>query len=337
MELASAFDTFITNISPTESMREDMIDAHTKLRHRLMQDEKLKPLLITTFLQGSYARHTNLRPKEDKRSDVDIVVVTNIDEEEYTPLRAQNLFVPFLNKYYEGKWKRQGRSLGIEMSKVDMDLVITSSPGHVDAKRIANVFGDSNSPDTDYRDRPLRIPNRDTKQWESTDPITQLLWTRQKNKKTSGDFTRVVRALKWWRLENGIKDACDSLKSYPLERVIAEYCPDQSNYFCDFLIQILANVPASKPILNDHSSAVSADVLTRVSDGDWDEFYRRCRNALELARRAKSSIDTEESHNLWRRLFGSKFPPATIQGRTAKSSFPTPSLPASPKGPERFA
>ena len=47
-----------------------------------MADEDLKDIIVTTFLQGSYRRSTAVRPKQGKRSDVDIVVVTKLDKEE---------------------------------------------------------------------------------------------------------------------------------------------------------------------------------------------------------------------------------------------------------------
>lgn len=37
-------------------------------------------------------------------------------------------FVPFLNQHYAGKWVQQDRSFGIELSYVDLDLVVTALP-----------------------------------------------------------------------------------------------------------------------------------------------------------------------------------------------------------------
>lgn len=45
---------------------------------------------------------------EKKRSDVDVIVVTNIDKEKYTPRQAMDLFIPFLDKYYEGREAKDG-------------------------------------------------------------------------------------------------------------------------------------------------------------------------------------------------------------------------------------
>ena len=40
-----------------------------------------------------------------------------------------DLFVPFLEKHYKDKYRIQGRSIGISLSYVDLDIVPTSAPG----------------------------------------------------------------------------------------------------------------------------------------------------------------------------------------------------------------
>ena len=79
-------------------------------------------------MQGSYRRSTAVKPKNGNKSDVDVIVVTKLDSEEYTPEEALDLFVPFLDKYYNGKYRIQGRSIGISLSYVDLDIVPTSAP-----------------------------------------------------------------------------------------------------------------------------------------------------------------------------------------------------------------
>ena len=131
-EMNSSFKTFLTEIRPTQNQLDDMRAGYKTLKNRLLDDEKLSPIIVSTFLQGSFRRATAVRPKGDKRADVDLVVVTKLKREEYTPQEAMDLFVPFLNKYYEGKWEFQGRSIGIGLSYVDLDLVITSAPSEAE-------------------------------------------------------------------------------------------------------------------------------------------------------------------------------------------------------------
>jgi len=128
MKLDAQFKEFLRRIRPTDPQQEAWRAAGKTLRDRLAADPELKNIVVSTFLQGSIRRATAIRPIGEKRPDVDIVVVTNIDHEKVRPEDAMNLFVAFLDKHYKEKWRTQGRSFGITMSAVDMDLVITALP-----------------------------------------------------------------------------------------------------------------------------------------------------------------------------------------------------------------
>lgn len=128
MKLEPQFREFLREIRPTDIQQEDWKSGAKTLRNRLAQDPGLKDILEETFLQGSIRRSTAIRPSGGKRPDVDIVVVTNIDYNQTTPHQAMDRFKPFLDKHYKDKWRPQGRSFGIELSHVDMDLVITALP-----------------------------------------------------------------------------------------------------------------------------------------------------------------------------------------------------------------
>src|SRR5215207_4541716 len=214
-EMNSSFKTFLTEIRPTTNQFDEMITGYKTLKKRLLEDERLSPIIVSTFLQGSYRRATAIRPRGDKRADVDLVVVTKLMREEYTPQAAMDLFVPFLNKYYEGKWEFQGRSIGIGLSYVDLDLVITSAPSEAEtvALKSASVtatdspedvddwrlvpsyvsFAERSSPEAmrlmewarkeaEWKLSPLHIPDREAEAWDDTHPLAQIKWTWEKNK-----------------------------------------------------------------------------------------------------------------------------------------------------------
>ena len=85
MELNDQLQELLSGISPTDAQQSALRDAHIRLRERLMADDDLKPLIVETFLQGSYRRHTGIRPGEGDKPDVDTVVVTRLDRAKYTP------------------------------------------------------------------------------------------------------------------------------------------------------------------------------------------------------------------------------------------------------------
>ena len=128
MELPSYFTDFMRNISPSPEERKQYQKAHTELREKLMDDDDLKEVIVTTFLQGSYRRSTILRPEPGEHADVDVVVVTKISKEDATPEKALQTFVPFLEMHYPRQFELQGRSIGITLDDVDLDLVVTSAP-----------------------------------------------------------------------------------------------------------------------------------------------------------------------------------------------------------------
>ena len=79
MELPTYFTKFLKEIRPTEKQREKCQTGHQTLRYRLDEDTNLKPILVSTFLQGSYRRATAVRPKGEAKLDVDIIAVTRLN------------------------------------------------------------------------------------------------------------------------------------------------------------------------------------------------------------------------------------------------------------------
>ena len=375
MILQSDFNKFLQEIRPTEKQRSAMKTGHETLRDRLNADEDLKPILVSDFLQGSYRRYTAVRPKDDKRSDVDIIVVTKIDETEYTPTTAMALFEPFLDKHYKGKWRRQGRSFGIEMNCVELDIVPTSAPAEqeygilrsdavtsddniVEARdwrlhmswlalnkrsRIdAKLLLDQAAGEAEWQAQPLRIPDRDADEWDDTHPLEQIRWTRNMNSRCDGHFVNVVKCIKWWRLEHYAEPAHP--KGFPLERLIGEHCPDGIESVAEGVVKTLESIVSSyailvltkgKPCLPDYGVA-SHDVFYRITVEDFAEFYDQVKDGADLSRRALDSEDRTESGNLWRGMFGSKFPEPPNNGSVTKGGLTPPTRPAVP-GSGRFA
>lgn len=375
MILQSDFNTFLREIRPTDAMRDQMKSGHQTLRDRLNEDEDLKPILVSDFLQGSYRRHTAVRPKGDKRSDVDIIVVTKLHEKEYTPKDALALFEPFLDKYYKGKWRRQGRSFGIEMSNVDLDVVPTSAPAEQEygILRSDAVISDADiveaqdwrlnsswlalnnrsgadarmlleqaASEAEWRSQPLRIPDRDANKWDDTHPLEQIRWTRDKNSRCNGHFVNIVKTIKWWRLEHYSETARPN--GFPLERLIGEHCPDGVESVADGVVKTLEAIISSyavlvrtkgKPRLPDYG-VPSHDVFDRIAGEDFCTFYDQVKNGAVLSRRALDSDDRIESGNLWRQMFGTKFPEPPSNGSDKGGGFTPPTGPATP-GSGRFA
>ena len=350
MELPTYFTKFLQGIRPTENQKNNCKTGHKTLRDRLHGYEDLESILVSTFLQGSYRRATAVRPKGEAKLDVDIITVTRLSRFDYPdPDEAMDLFVPFLDEYYEGKYQRQGRSFGIELSYVNLDLVITSAPSEAEEEvyqskavstdltfedvddwllmrswippeeRISQAVFLANLQGEEWKTEPLWIPNRDAGDWERTHPLEQIQWTWEKNANSNKHYVNVVKAIKWWQR---VHHEDDRPKGYPLEHLVGVCCPDDINSVAEGVTRTLEAIVTDyywdaqyeqAPCLPDHG-VPEHNVLERVSGEEFAEFYEHAEEAAKIAREALDSDDKDESIEKWRELFGNKFPPNEDNG-----------------------
>ena len=348
MKLQSQFNEFLKDIRPSQRNQEEWKTGSNTLRNRLLADDKLSPIITTSFLQGSVRRSTAVRPTGGKRSDVDVVIVTKIDHNREIPALAMKRFEPFLDKHYGGKWKPQDRSFAIEMSYVDLDLVVTALPSDPSQRALLENLYKSQAVQTDlsieergdwvlnkswspieenlgkalltedasaWREEPLMLPDRTVQRWGPTHPLAQIQWAADKNRRCNGHYVNVVRAIKWWRHEHA-----DELpkypKGYPLEHMIGHVLPDGIDSVAEGLVKALEGMrnefgPLAQAGLVPRlpdHGVPSHDVLKRVTPQDFRPFMAHIAKAADLARRAYDEPDKDESGALWRELLGNCFP-----------------------------
>jgi len=350
MQIIPFFNDFLQDIRLTPNQKADLIRGHETLRDRLHADETLSSIIVETFLQGSYRRSTAVRPSGDKRADVDIIVVTNLDKSNVTPQEAIDKFIPFVEKHYKGKYRIQGRSIGIELSYVDLDIVITSAPSEVDkdAYRLLSVTTDLaledlastydwrlvkawTEPDIikgitilneaarkepEWKLQPLWIPDREADCWVETHPLEQIRWTFAKNKLTNTHYVNVVKAMKWWRLQK--LTTLKHPKGYPLEHMIGDCCPDGilsvPEGVCRTLESIVARCQVNKLLQTvpelPDRGVPSHNVWKRISQADFNAFYDQVVRYAKIAREALDAVTLKVQCEKWQELFGSKFPDA---------------------------
>lgn len=347
MELPGHFADFIKAIKTTPDQAAEMHKEQTALRERLQNDERLGPSVHSTFLHGSHRRATANKPPPQQKSDIDVVVVTAYDLKRVTATQALESFVPFLEKHYKGKYKSQGRSYGITFEHVKVDLVPTAMPPEreleilkskavtsfetpedaqdwrlnkfwvpkserIDTKALG-LFKRS-AKEEEWEPGTLFIPDRDAKEWQQTNPLRQMHWTWGKNSRCSGFFVHVARSIKWWRCSQ--KPNPKYPKSYPLENMIGDSCPDGIRSVAQGVTLALEDVAERYaedarlnrvPFIGDHGIPDN-NVLARVSGADFAAFHRHVQEAAKQARHALDLKDNEESAAAWVRLFGHEFP-----------------------------
>ena len=346
MDLPSYFTDFMAKIGPSDSERAEYQKRHSELREELHGDEGLSDIIVSTFLQGSYRRATLVRPKPGNHADVDVVVVTRLSQEDTTPDQAIRKFIPFLEKHYAGKYELRGRSVGIRLSKVDLDLVVTSAPSEsqigilqseavlsaetpeeVDDWRLvpswvslAHRVGEGSealfkaAQEQEWKLEPLYIPDREVQDWVPTHPLEQIRWTHEKNRLTDGYYIQVVKAIKWWKSISNVLPKYP--KGYPLEHVIGVCCPDGITSVAEGVTITLEEIASryagyaiarQTPVLPDHGVPEN-NVLKRVSGEDFARFHQQVSQAAKVARKARDAGSVDESATYWRNLFGDEFP-----------------------------
>jgi len=326
MDVPLYFKDFLEGIRLTPSQIEDLMTGHQTLRERLESYEDLSDIIVTTFLQGSYRRGTATRPKDDSRSDVDIIVVTNLDHTENLPITVFKKFIPFLDTYYKDKYRLQGKSIGIKLSYVDLDIVPTSAPSESQMQLLKNnkiissnfsiednsdmntFFSRTASSNTQWERDPLQIPDNNVQRWERTHPLMQIKWTQEKNNRCNQHYINVVKALKWWRKEK--YPETKQPKSYPLEHFIGQCCPDGIKSVAEGVaksLQTIVNIYRTKPYLKDHG-VPEHNVFAKLTDEEYNIFYEQVKVASTTAKEAYESQDINYSVQKWRELFGNKFP-----------------------------
>jgi hypothetical protein len=159
----------------------------------------------------------------------------------------------------------------------------------------------------------LWIPDRDAKEWQQTNPLEQIRWTRDKNARTNGHFINLVKALKWWRRVRHPK--AGHPKSYPLERIFGECCPDSIPSVAVGVTQTLEQIVSlfrchasakAVPELLDYGTCLN--VLRRISGDEFLRFYESAKAAAVIAREALDDPEKPRSAKRWADLFGPEFP-----------------------------
>jgi hypothetical protein len=280
---------------------------------------------------------------------VDLICVTKIGREKWSPAQAMAPFKKMATDKYgpqDKGWRKQGRSLGILEDGVDLDLVVTAAPRHVDpdlvplakaAALAANArIEQARSPEDalldffanlmqegNYKDEPLDIPDQPEQVWDETHPAAQLKWHKQRQQETQQMLHETVRAIKWWkyRTHHERPDVMPKYpKGYPLERMVDHYYHDNSFASVEdavaFILTKLGTTfkdevdAGSKPDIRD-AGLPARKVLAKIDIDDLRDFAQQAAEAAAVSRSAiaaRDAGDKYEAARQWRSLFGDAYP-----------------------------
>ncbi len=285
------FENFLHNIEPSPTTKKYVSNIQTNLRDFLQHHETYKEKVIDTFLTGSYAKHTCIRPtKYDGKTDVDIVVVTNYTENDDSKAVLDELY-KVCKEHYKNVTK-QTRSIGIEMEGTEIDVV----PMIED--KISLMY---------------KIGNKKDGNWKKTNPKGHIEWCSNVNNENCNKFVRIVKIFKWWR-KNNCPDDIKYPKGITLEKIIADNLYDCNNTYEDIVFNTMKNIKNQfeyyikngiKPFISD--PGIPSDNLSDAYKfDDLKLFYDKISMHIKLLEESNFSNES------WRKILGTEFPKEQI-------------------------
>lgn len=325
------FLDFLNDIEPSATTKANASAAHTALRKYLRDDATFRGHHVEAFLSGSYKRNTSIRPRKKgdsvSRPDVDIIVVTNHTLSDHPPDVVDLLYWTLRREYPD--IRRQARSVGVKSTLADMDVVPIIQPG-----------GDGTT---------MYIPDRKQEKWVVTNPPGHTAWTTAVNNRSDGRFKPLVKLFKWWRREN--PTVSKRPKGFVME-CFAEQCfdPTQAQYadlFLGTLEQIVAKYAfnvmlKTVPAIAD-PSVPGNSVTTGMTFDAFEGFYYKAKAHAELGREAQAEANEDRAVEMWRQIFGSRFPAggrtraAGLLNEAVVAGLSFPDRPVVPRKPGGFA
>jgi hypothetical protein len=310
MATQQQFIDMLRDIEPAPSTVEACASAHRTLRSALEADETFKKVLVTTFLSGSYRRDTAIRPALVdgvlQRPDVDVIVVTSHTKKD-RPKEVLSALEKALRAAGYENIKVNRRSICVTLKGVDMDIV----------------------PVIEEADAYL-IPDVELKEWLTTNPPAHTQWTVNVNTEAGGRFKPLVKLFKSWRRVH-LADLRRP-KGFILECLVAKHM----NYFQErheplfvTLLEAIRDAYAltvlleKVPFLED-PGVPGNNVFSSVKFEEFKKFYDTVKAQADLARKAMNEEDQDKQLELWRKVFGPRFP-ATGKSPAASASI-APSL-----------
>lgn len=296
--MEKAFDIYLGRITPPATQMQAAQRSHNALRDFLKDDAYFGAMIEATFLNGSYARNTVIRPIKD----VDIIVVVGTDWLQEPPAKAMDaLRRKLAQRYPERRTLRQRRAVRVTLYDMQLDVLLAVAPGG--------------------GGQPLKIPDRRTERWIETHPRAQLELTARLKNQTGGNYSRLVRLFKGWAASR--MSGADRPSSFVLEcsafHVIAQRPGAYAGALPDAFMTLMTSIRAwdfgrARNLFPWGRPEVPDPALVRVNVADrWDaQGADHCRESLDLVLKRCSRLPLsrwdESEVDKWSEVFGDPFP-----------------------------
>ena len=342
--LNSQFEELRSAIEPTKARKRETLKADDPVRDHLETHESFSEHHVATFLYGSYKRRTAICDIKD----VDLVVVTNYTTED-DPLEVLNALKDSLAELYDGA------DLADQRRSIRVDRPLLDDP---DSELTLDVIP------AIYQDEPggpLWVPDREKKTWVESHPQGHIDNTSALNAGShqGHSFVRLTKMMKWWwkykweKLNPSAEGHTRKPKGFWIEVMCGQFADLDKESYPEQILALLENAFAEfegfrdtgiQPELAD-PGLPDQTIKTSMTDEEFSVFLDVLEQALLDARAAVDAKTERRAAELWRRLFGDKFPlPAEeskssslLKAAAVPSGLSFPAKPLIPSKPAGFA
>ncbi len=163
------------------------------------------------------------------------------------------------------------------------------------------------------------IANRQTDEWEPTDPVGFTAWLEEHDQRASGYLVPAIRLCKYLRDYKGRP----KIKSVILTILLAEMVDRHaSEDFTDLPTTLVLLLESLGEWCSQFSAAPNLAEPTcgaelRLGDTNWDAFTSQIQSLGERSRAALDETDEAKSLAGWIALFGTRFPAPAAGSRTS--------------------
>jgi len=284
------FNNFLNNIEPSNSTISYISSIQTNLRDYLKSHDKYKTVHVQTFLSGSYAKHTSIRPMlYDGKRDVDIVVETTYTSVADSRAVLSELYDVIIEKSIYSTARLQSYSVSVELNGIEIDIapIVTDDSG-----------------------KKCYIGSSEEDLWKLTDPKGHISWSSSINASNNGKYKPLVKMLKWWR-----RTHCPDRIKYPkgitLEKLIADNLPEGDLNTENHMVATIQNIVAAYkemytdqgkiPIIDD-PTVEENNLLESYKISDFKAFIEKLSEHLQLIN------ENGTTNDVWRTILGNEFP-----------------------------
>lgn len=343
-KMSKYFDALRSAVEPDEKYKKEAQKADDPVREHLETHKSFARHHVSTFLYGSYRRHT----AEGNIKDVDIVVVTNFTTRDKPVAVLDNLKDSLAELYDEPDLADQCRSI-----RVDRPL-----PDVPDSELTLDVIP------AIYQNKPggpLWVPDRDKEIWVPSHPQGHIDRASELNARSHQEraFVRLAKMMKWWwKYQHGLKQAGEEAhkrkpKGFWIEVMTGQYTDLSKESYPELIVYLLGNAfnrfksfrsDGRIPTLDDPGLS-GQKIKTSITEDEFALFLDTVEESLGWAALALNASTEEKAAEYWQKLFGEKFPSAEnlkkneslLSSAAMPGGLSFPNKPVQPRKPGGFA